>query len=67
MIPHDKYDYIQVENILTAARYLIDELSYIDENGKTELYQEITFDKKNRLRLIQAINILKHQMKPSHE
>lgn len=65
MIPHEKYDYIQVENILQAAKGLIDELSYF-EDGKTKIRPDIGYKFKQE-KIRKAINILKHQMQPSHE
>lgn len=64
MIPHDKYDKIQVDNIILAATMLIEQLSYVDENSKTELYEEIGIYGKNRDKIIKLINILKHQIDP---
>lgn len=64
MIPHEKYDYIQVDNILQAAKGLIDELSYTSK-GKTVIKPDLGY-KYKQAKIIKAINILKHQMQPSH-
>lgn len=66
MIPHGKYDYIQVENILQAANGLIEELSYVNQYGETVLHGEIEAHETTMSSIIKAINILKHQLEPSH-